>query len=283
MALVRPTRTLEHWPVVQTSVGGLKGTCNVGVRPTDSAIRLCYGLGASPFTLKEFERMPSPILDPGSRPVSQSSSRLFSSTPRALALLAVVIGMAGSPSIARAALIDLGHGLIYDTVQDLTWVQDTGLAGPDGIHGTVEEARAWADSLVFRGYDDWRLPLSLIPASRMEETSEISVMLEPLGWTANDDGPPFEYEFNPARTVGPFLGFEPGITTFWLESNNLVWHSINVFDINDGSATPGTWVVRDGRASVPEPTTVLLTLIGAAAFATTRKRARAGARRAVGA
>ena len=38
-----------------------------------------------------------------------------------LAALVLVIALA---TPARADLIDLGNGMIYDTVQDLTWVQD---------------------------------------------------------------------------------------------------------------------------------------------------------------
>ncbi|MGH9349418.1 MAG: hypothetical protein ACRD26_19380 [Vicinamibacterales bacterium] len=49
---------------------------------------------------------------------------------------------------AHATLIDLGNGLIYDTLQDLTWLQDTAYAGPTGTQATLAEAHAWADALV---------------------------------------------------------------------------------------------------------------------------------------
>ena len=63
---------------------------------------------------------------------------------------------------ARADMIDLGHGLIYDTVQDLTWMQDTMYARSSGVDEdgwmTWDEAQAYASSLTYGGYDDWRLP-----------------------------------------------------------------------------------------------------------------------------
>ncbi len=55
---------------------------------------------------------------------------------------------------ANAALIDRGGGLIYDSDQDLTWVQNATLSG----RVNWNEAAAWADSLEFGGLTDWRLP-----------------------------------------------------------------------------------------------------------------------------
>ncbi len=63
---------------------------------------------------------------------------------------------------ASAALVDRGNGLIYDSTQNLTWMSNLrpavqGVYGVDGMM-TWSQARTWADSLVFGGYDDWRLP-----------------------------------------------------------------------------------------------------------------------------
>lgn len=73
----------------------------------------------------------------------------------------------------QAALLDRGAGLIYDTVLDVTWLQDAGLAAGsafddgalsnDGLM-TWDSAMAWAADLSYfdsvRGvtYSDWRLP-----------------------------------------------------------------------------------------------------------------------------
>ncbi len=61
----------------------------------------------------------------------------------------------------QAALFDRGGGLIYDDVLDVTWLQDANYAKTSGysVHGMDwETANAWADGLVFRSYEDWRLP-----------------------------------------------------------------------------------------------------------------------------
>lgn len=60
-----------------------------------------------------------------------------------------------STTASRAELIDRGNGLIYDTVQDLTWTQNAGLSGYKSSWGA---ARDWAENLVYGGFDDWRLP-----------------------------------------------------------------------------------------------------------------------------
>ncbi len=53
-----------------------------------------------------------------------------------------------------ATLIDRGNRLIYDDVLDITWLQDANLDGSKNWDDAVD----WADSLVYEGYDDWRLP-----------------------------------------------------------------------------------------------------------------------------
>lgn len=59
---------------------------------------------------------------------------------------------------AQAALQDRGGGLIYDDVLDITWLADWNLLG-GGL--SWEDAVTWASDLVYRGYDDWRLPTAL--------------------------------------------------------------------------------------------------------------------------
>lgn len=69
---------------------------------------------------------------------------------------------------ANAALVDRGGGLIYDTVLNVTWLQDANYAMTSGysVDGrmTWGEASTWAANLSYydsvRGvtYDDWRLP-----------------------------------------------------------------------------------------------------------------------------
>ncbi|MCW8931127.1 MAG: DUF1566 domain-containing protein [Gammaproteobacteria bacterium] len=65
-------------------------------------------------------------------------------------------------STAHATLFDRGNGMIYDSDQDLTWLQDANYAKTTGhgIDGAMDwyTATEWADNLIYGGFDDWRLP-----------------------------------------------------------------------------------------------------------------------------
>jgi hypothetical protein len=63
--------------------------------------------------------------------------------------------------------MDRGGGMIYDSTQNITWLQSAsaavtphGGADIDSYTGTMHwtDAVARADNLVFGGHDDWRLP-----------------------------------------------------------------------------------------------------------------------------
>ena len=85
----------------------------------------------------------------------------------AMLMLAVTLSGAG-----QAALLDRGGGLIYDTVLNVTWLQDTNYAATSGVNtsgpnGTMiwSEAMTWANNLSYydsvRGVtlSDWHLPI----------------------------------------------------------------------------------------------------------------------------
>ena len=77
-----------------------------------------------------------------------------------ISVLFVGVMALGATKSSKAALIDRGNGLIYDNVLNITWIQDVALSSTQGGPGIFNwhGARAWADQLVFGGYDDWRLP-----------------------------------------------------------------------------------------------------------------------------
>ena len=88
-----------------------------------------------------------------------------------------VMALATSES-TKAALIDRGNGLIYDNVLNITWIQDVALSSTLGGSGIFNwyDAKAWADQLVYRGYDDWRLP-TLTPVNGVNFNADF-----PLRW-----------------------------------------------------------------------------------------------------
>lgn len=71
-----------------------------------------------------------------------------------------LVGMFGSGG-AEATLLDRGGGLLYDTVLNVTWLQDANYAKTSGYDAdgvmTWSQANAWANNLVYGGFSDWRL------------------------------------------------------------------------------------------------------------------------------
>lgn len=59
-------------------------------------------------------------------------------------------------------LIDRGHGLMYDRLRDITWLQDTNYARSSGADKdgqmTWDAAMSWVSKLNYRGIKGWRLP-----------------------------------------------------------------------------------------------------------------------------
>ncbi len=81
---------------------------------------------------------------------------------KTLRYLALVATLTAAAANAQAALVNRGGGMVYDTTFNITWLADWNTAKTSGYHadGAMDwdSAKAWADNLVFGGYDDWRLP-----------------------------------------------------------------------------------------------------------------------------
>ena len=73
---------------------------------------------------------------------------------RKLVLLSIVFGVLLFSSLARATLTDRGNGLIYDSVNNISWTQVAG----DGVQRRWDAQRNWADGFSLAGFDDFRLP-----------------------------------------------------------------------------------------------------------------------------
>jgi hypothetical protein len=101
----------------------------------------------------------------------------------------------GLTTTAQATLIDRGNGMIYDTDQDLTWLQDANYASTSGYNDvdglmTWHEAMTWADALVFGGYDDWRLPALIIQDANWSDSGT------DLGYNVNTSNSELAYMFH---------------------------------------------------------------------------------------
>jgi hypothetical protein len=167
---------------------------------------------------------------------------------------------------ASADLIDLQNGMIYDTVQNLTWLQDVMHARTSGYSATgrmtYEEGQEWTAGLSFGGFEDWRMPALITeprPADRLcncAGDSEVSRLMEQLSWHWNQE-PINTYV---AGSAGPFLN---AILLYPVSPTHRWTWAFDV-DFTDGAGTGAAWAVRSGNplARVPEPSALLLMLLG---------------------
>jgi hypothetical protein len=201
---------------------------------------------------------------------------------------------------AQATLIDRGGGLIYDTVLDITWMQDALITQTTGASSngrlTWDAAMAYASSATYfdsvrnTTWDDWRLPQqfvttrgSVITYDTLGTQSELAYMYYVnLGYAANTG-------HNPALPSPTSTNYNPFINltyrAYWTETvNPLRSGEAFAFHFHFGSSEIGgkadpsrVWLVRDGdvgalQQSVPEPGTLGLLGLGLAGIGLIRRR-----------
>lgn len=210
---------------------------------------------------------------------------------------------------SQAVLIDMGGGLIYDNVLDVTWLQDANYAHTTDYefanehgHMTWEDAIVWAENLTYfdseRGvtYDDWRLPSTIndfsstindlttiddvdVYSSEMAYMYYVNLGYPFQPWDGRD---PIRPDAPPINDFFPDLIFR----TYWSETvynENNAWtfHYHFGTQIRDSQGEYHyAWAVRDGNVandvvSVPLPTSIMLWgigLVGLAGLNLRRKR-----------
>jgi hypothetical protein len=185
----------------------------------------------------------------------------------------ILLAALALPSAASASLINRGGGLIYDDVLDITWLQDANYAATsgfaaanavdngssatnnifaDGLMGW-DAAVAWADALVFGGFDDWRLPLTLQPdPSCSNQTGDTPPQGFGLDCTGSEMGHLFNVDGITAAAPGLFNNVQSG---FYWSGSEFAPNPSNAWNFNFDNGNRNTndknnelfaWAVRPG-------------------------------------
>ncbi|MDH5300024.1 MAG: PEP-CTERM sorting domain-containing protein [Gammaproteobacteria bacterium] len=207
---------------------------------------------------------------------------------------------------ANAALIDRGNGMIYDTVQNITWLQDANYAKTSSYDSDGKmvwaDANNWVNSLSYGGYNDWRLA-SFVDIGNDgcntsfngtdcgfnvdTSTSELAHLwydtLGNLAWfDTNGNGPQPGHGLVNIGADGVIFENIQNYNFYWLGEPNMMF---GVSNGTQGTVAPGfeafVWAVRDGdvttertppTARVPAPGAFALIGLGLLGMVAARRR-----------
>ena len=173
-----------------------------------------------------------------------------------------VIGLDDLVYAYRPTLFDRGNGMIYDSLLDVTWLQDANYAQTSGFDADGRlnwpGAVAWAENLSFGGFDDWRLPTTFQPDATCELQTDRGVFgvqgagqgceLSELGSLANLRG------IN-GVSEGPFINVASNL--YW-SGTEAAWEPLLAWNVDlraefllqdvslKDTSFVWAWAVRDG-------------------------------------
>ena len=121
----------------------------------------------------------------------------------------------------EATLINRGNGLVYDTVDNISWTQDANIPG----FKTWADQKTFAENLVLAGFDDFRLPtldeltslyaqLPGIPGSNKTGAQGPFVHIQDGYWSATERDTSTAFVFGFSRGDQPF-GIKTNIFAGW--------------------------------------------------------------------
>ena len=178
---------------------------------------------------------------------------------------------------AQASLVARTGGMVYDTVNNITWAADANLAKTSGYDAdgqmTWAAAVAWADQLTLGGYTDWSLPTTVPAVAGTEQKGSQmgDLFYNQLGGVATKDIVTTHNDnfklFTNVQSNPYWSGSEYALTpskawyfnTFSGNQNN------NKFKINEYYAwavRPGDVAAASAPAAVPLPAATWLFLSG---------------------
>lgn len=196
-------------------------------------------------------------------------------------MFVVPLGAFVIASTSGAALINNSDGTVTDDDIGVMWLLEP---GPDA---NFTDAVTWADTLVFAGYDDWRLPLALdfdtgSPDEVWNSTNNEFGHLygTELGNPANASEQGDLTEYSPLwYWTGTTDGLGDPYAFFWSWDN--LWLNLNdhpdifpeaVLNVTALRVIDGNGDSGDDGSSVPEPATTFLFGTGIVGLASIRIR-----------